>query len=323
MIVILGQTATGKSDFAVEIAKKINDLSQYKSGEIISADSRQVYKDMNLGTGKITKKEMQGVKHYLLDVISPKNIFSVSDFQKLANKEIKNIISKNKIPIICGGTGFYIDALVNGTRFPEVPPNKELREKLSNKTAQKLFDILKKLDKNRAENIDPKNKVRLIRAIEIARALGSVPRLKNNGNIDNKSGTNSAMAEFVPRVNDKSTILKIGLKIPDEILKKRIKARLISRIKKGMIKEIKDLHEKKKITWKRLESFGLEYRYVAYHLQGKLSKGDMVEKLNTEIWHFAKRQNTWFRRDKDILWINPLKNSEKQIAFREIKKFLK
>jgi len=323
MIVILGQTATGKSDFAVEIAKKINDLSRYKSGEIISADSRQVYKDMNLGTGKITKKEMQGVKHYLLDVISPKNIFSVSDFQKLANKEIKNIISKNKIPIICGGTGFYIDALVNGTRFPEVPPNKELREKLSNKTAQKLFDILKKLDKNRVENIDPKNKVRLIRAIEIARALGSVPRLKNNGNIDNKSGTNSAMAEFVPRVNDKSTILKIGLKIPDEILKKRIKARLISRIKKGMIKEIKDLHEKKKITWKRLESFGLEYRYVAYHLQGKLSKGDMVEKLNTEIWHFAKRQNTWFRRDKDILWINPLKNSEKQIAFREIKKFLK
>ena len=323
MIVILGQTATGKSDFAVEIAKKINDLSRYKSGEIISADSRQVYKDMNLGTGKITKKEMQGVKHYLLDVISPKNIFSVSDFQKLANKEIKNIISKNKIPIICGGTGFYIDALVNGTRFPEVPPNKELREKLSNKTAQKLFDILKKLDKNRVENIDPKNKVRLIRAIEIARALGSVPRLKNNGNIDNKSGTNSAMAEFVPRVNNKPTILKIGLKIPDEILKKRIKARLISRIKKGMIKEIKDLHEKKKITWKRLESFGLEYRYVAYHLQGKLSKGDMVEKLNTEIWHFAKRQNTWFRRDKDILWINPLKNSEKQIAFREIKKFLK
>jgi len=313
MIVILGQTATGKSDFAVEIAKKINDLSRYKSGEIISADSRQVYKDMNLGTGKITKKEMQGVKHYLLDVISPKNIFSVSDFQKLANKEIKNIISKNKIPIICGGTGFYIDALVNGTRFPEVPPNKELREKLSNKTAQKLFDILKKLDKNRAENIDPKNKVRLIRAIEIAKVLGRVPLIHRQDLCKNTG---------LACVSNFETI-KIGLKIPDEVLKERIKKRLLSRIKKGMIKEIKDLHEKKKITWKRLESFGLEYRYVAYHLQGKLSKGDMVEKLNTEIWHFAKRQNTWFRRDKDILWINPLKNSEKQIAFREIKKFLK
>ena len=123
IIVILGQTSTGKSDFAVEIAKLIN-------GEIISADSRQVYKGMDLGTGKITKKEMKNVTHHLLDIISPSKVFSVNDFQKKANKKIEEIIKKGKVPIICGGTGFYIDAVVNGTIFPNVPPNKKLREEL-------------------------------------------------------------------------------------------------------------------------------------------------------------------------------------------------
>jgi len=297
LIIILGQTATGKSDFAVEIAKQIN-------GEIISADSRQVYKGMNLGSGKITKKEMQGVPHYLLDIISPLKIFSVSDFQKLSLKEIEKISSKNKIPIICGGTGFYIDSITKETTFPEVLPNKKLRAELSKKSASELFKILEKLDKDRAKTIDKNNSIRLIRAIEIAKTLGKVPSLSNNK-------------------EEKFDILKIGLKIPDETLKERIKLRLISRIKKGMIKEIKNLHEKEKVSWKRLESFGLEYRYVSYFLQNKLSKDEMIEKLNTEIWHFAKRQNTWFKKDKNIIWINPLKKSEKTNSMKEIKKFLK
>jgi len=309
LIIILGQTATGKSDFAVEVAK-------LNKGEIISADSRQVYKGMDLGSGKITKKEMLGVPHYLLDIVSPSKIFSVSDFQKLALREIEKIIKKpahphsrseaggNKIPIICGGTGFYIDSIVNGTIFPEVPPNKKLREKLYSKSAIALFEYLKKLDPKRAESIDRNNKVRLVRAIEIAKALGRVPPTPGVG-------------------ETKFDILKIGLKVPDEILKERIKLRLLSRIKKGMIKEIKDLHEKKNVSWKRLESFGLEYRYVALYLQGKLSKEEMINKLNTEIWHFAKRQNTWFKRDKEIIWINPLKKSEKLKALKDVKKFLK
>lgn len=300
IIIILGQTSTGKSDFAVEIAKQIN-------GEIISADSRQVYKGMNLGTGKITKKEMRGIKHYLLDVISPSKVFSVSDFQKLANKKIEEILKKNKIPIICGGTGFYIDTLINKTIFPEVKPNKKLRNELGKKTTQELFQILEGLDKTRSENIDRNNKVRLIRAIEIAKTLGYIPSPKQDLGL---------------RITERS-VLEIGLTLPPEVLKERIKTRLLSRIKKGMIKEIKDLHEKEKVSWKRLESLGLEYRYVSYFLQGKLKKDEMIEKLNTEIWHFAKRQNTWFKRDKNILWINPLKKSDKQKAVKEIKKFLK
>lgn len=292
IIIILGQTATGKSDFAVEIARKIN-------GEIISADSRQVYKGMDLGTGKITKKEMLGITHHLLDVISPKKTFSVSDFQKIANKKIEEIIKKGKTPIICGGTGFYINAIVNGNIFPDVPPNKKLRKNLEKKTIEKLFKMLEKLDKNRAQNIDKNNKVRLVRAIEIATTIGSVPEIKNVQNFNT---------------------YKIGLTLPDKLLKERIKIRLLSRIKKGMIKEIENLN-KGGVSWKRLYSFGLEYRYVSLYLQNKLKKEEMIEKLNTEIWHFAKRQKTWFKRDKNIIWIDPLKNKEKEKVFKEIKKF--
>lgn len=301
IIVILGQTSTGKSDFAVEVAKLVN-------GEIISADSRQVYKGMDLGTGKITKTEMKGVPHYLLDIVSPSKVFSVNDFQKRANKEIEKIFKKGKVPIICGGTGFYIDTLVHGTILPEVLPNKELREKLEKETPEKLFEMLKKLDSDRALNIDSKNKVRLIRAIEIVEALGKVPSLQTS-NLDVKGCTSEKF-------------LKIGLTLPPEILKERIKTRLLSRIKKGMIKEVEKLHESG-VSWKRLNSFGLEYRYVALYLQGKIEKNEMMEKLYTEIWHFAKRQKTWFKRDLNTIWFDPTKKNEKMMAQKEIMKFLK
>ncbi len=294
IIVILGQTSTGKSDFAVEIAKQIN-------GEIISADSRQVYKGMNLGTGKITKKEMKNIPHHLLNVASPKKIFSVINFQKIANKRIEEIIKKNKTPIICGGTGFYIDAIINGSVFPEVPPNKELRKELYQLNTVELGECLKKLDFERFKTIDKNNNVRLIRAIEIAKSLGSVPKIETS---------------------KKFEILKIGLTLPEDILKKKIYIRIINRIKKGMIKEIKDLHENG-LSWKRLYNFGLEYRYISLYLQNKLKKDEMIEKLNTETWHFAKRQKTWFKRDKNIIWINPLKQKDKNIVLKEIKNFLK
>jgi len=305
IIVVFGQTSTGKSDFAVKIAKKIE-------GEIISADSRQVYKGMDLGTGKITKKEMRNVPHYLLDVVSPKRVFSVDDFQKLANKKIEEIFERGKIPIICGGTGFYIDSIINENIFPEVPPNKELRKELANKKAPELFQILKKLDKDRAENIDRNNPVRLIRAIEIARTLGKVPILHR-----------SDLCKY--------EVLKIGLVVPDETLKERILIRIKKRIKKGMIKEVENLHNQG-ISWKRLESFGLEYRYISEYLKSistqpsprlrRAKKEEMIDKLNTETWHYAKRQKTWFKRDKSIIWIDPTKNKDKNLALREIKKFL-
>ncbi len=304
IIVILGQTSTGKSDFAVEIAKLID-------GEIISADSRQVYKGMDLGTGKITKKEMHSIPHYLLDITSPSRVFTVSDFQKKANKKIDEIIKRNKTPIICGGTGFYIDTLINGTILPEVLPNKELREKLEKETTETLFEMLKKLDSDRALNIDSKNRVRLIRAIEIVKALGKVPLIRNQ-QTSNKDVQGCTSASF----------LKIGLSLQPEILKERIKTRLLSRIKKGMFKEVENLHTSG-ISWKRLNSFGLEYRYVSLYLQKKISKDEMIEKLYTEIWHFAKRQKTWFKRDLNTIWIDPTNKSEKAMAQKEIDKFLK
>lgn len=313
----------------MEIARQINGLNQAKGltarisrseilGEIISADSRQVYKGMNLGTGKITKKEMRGVPHHLLDVISPKNVFSVNDFQKRANKKIDEILKKparpsgaggGKVPIICGGTGFYIDSILNKTIFPEVPPNKKLREILNKKTIDQLFQLLRKLDKNRAENIDKNNKVRLVRAIEIAKTLGKVPKLE------------TSTVKISGRWTSEN-ILKIGLTLQPEILKERIKIRLLDRIKKGMIKEVENLH-KNGLSWKRMSELGLEYRYVSLYLQKKLSKEEMINKLNTEIWHFAKRQKTWFKRDENIIWINPLLIHEKANALMRIKKFLK
>ena len=293
IIVILGQTSTGKSDFAVKAAKQIN-------GEIISADSRQVYKGMDLGTGKITEKEMRGIKHHLLDIVSPNKTFSASDFQKEADKKINEIIKKGKVPIICGGTGFYIDSLINESIFPKVPPNKKLREELSKKSASELFIILKKIDKERAKNIDSNNSVRLIRSIEIAKSLGKVPILKST-------------------ILSKYKVLKLGLILEPETLKAKIKERLLNRIKKGMLKEIENLH-KKGISWKRMNELGLEYRYGALYLQGKLNKEEMIEKLNTEIWHFAKRQKTWFKRDKIIIWIDPTKNQTQ--AIDDICKFL-
>ncbi|HPI66883.1 MAG TPA: tRNA (adenosine(37)-N6)-dimethylallyltransferase MiaA, partial [Candidatus Paceibacterota bacterium] len=283
IIVILGQTATGKSGFAVEVAKKIN-------GEIISADSRQVYKGMDLGTGKVTKKEMGGIPHFMLDIISPKNkTFSAGQFQKMAKQKIKEILDKKNIPIICGGTGYYIDSLINSLPFPEVLPNKKLRKELEGESATELFEILKKIDKNRAKNIDAKNKVRLIRAIEIAQELGEVPKLKKT------------KKEF--------ETIKIGLAFPDNELKRRIYKRLIKRIKKGMIKEVEKLHESG-VSWKKLESFGLEYRYVSFYLQKKMTKEEMIEKLFSAIWHFAKRQKTWWKKDKEIIWINPSKKKD-------------
>ncbi|MEK7634419.1 MAG: tRNA (adenosine(37)-N6)-dimethylallyltransferase MiaA, partial [Patescibacteria group bacterium] len=160
IIVILGPTSSGKSKLAIKIAKKYD-------GEIISADSRQVYKKLNIGSGKITKKEMEGIPHYLLDVTSPKRTFTVNQYQKLAKKALKKIIKKGKLPIICGGTGLYIDTLIYDYQLPQVPPQPKLRKQLEKKSTEELFGQLQKLDSRRAQNIDKHNRRRLIRALEI------------------------------------------------------------------------------------------------------------------------------------------------------------
>ncbi|MCX6701617.1 MAG: tRNA (adenosine(37)-N6)-dimethylallyltransferase MiaA [Candidatus Zambryskibacteria bacterium] len=288
ILVILGPTATGKSNLAVKLAKKYN-------GEIISADSRQVYKGLNIGTGKITKKEMLGIPHHMLDVISPKKVFSVSGWQKQTKKIIADIISRGKLPIICGGTGFYIQSIVESAVLPEVPPNKLLRKKLEKNGLEDLQKILAKLDVRRFSNIDIKNPIRLIRAIEIATYLGSVPKIKKQKN--------------------QYKFLQIGLILPNDELKEKIYNRLFSRIKRGMIKEAENLH-KDGLSWKRMRELGLEYRYLAYYLKKRLSKLEFIKKLETEIWHYAKRQMTWFKKDKKIKWFKPnqIKEIEKLVT---------
>lgn len=291
IIVILGPTASGKSALAVEIAKKFN-------GEIISADSRQVYKGLDIGTGKITKKEMGGIRHHLLDVVSSKKTFSVANFKILAEKAIEEILTRKKLPIICGGTGFYIQALTENTSLPDVPPNPKLRKKLEKKSCEFLIKQLGKFDPQFAKKIDKNNKRKIIRAIEIAETLGKIPEIKS-----------------APKYHS----LQIGIKTDKEILKNKIHARLIRRIRLGMIDEAKKLHNSG-LSLKKMDSFGLEYRFLAKFLQKKISKEEMIEKLNTAIWQYARRQITWFKRDKKIKWFEI---SDKNKIVIEIKKFLR
>lgn len=274
VIVIVGPTSSGKTAYSIELAKKIG-------GEVISADSRQVYKELNSGTGKVTKKEMQGVKHHLLDVVSPKKVFTAHDFVKLGRKAIDDIFARGKTPIICGGTGFYIDALLGRITLPEVPIDRSLRAQLENKSAGELFAALKKLDAERARSIDRHNPVRLVRAIEIAGALGKVPTQ--------------------PKPSLNLSVEWIGLKPDDEVLKRKIHDRLHDRMKSGMVAEARKLYASG-LSYKRMEQLGLEYRYLAHLLQKKISKQEMLAELEREIWQYARRQMTYWRRNKDIKW---------------------
>ena len=303
IIVVVGSTASGKSALAVKIAKKFN-------GEVISADSRQVYEGMDIGTGKITpdtknssnfstgqakKKHVfthKGIPHYCIDVANPKKQFSVTQYKRLAEKAIKKIIKLGKIPIICGGTGFYIQAITENISIPEIKPDAKLRIALEKKTTKELFGQLKKLDPRRAKNIDKNNRRRLIRALEIIIKSGKkVPELKSA---------------------PKYETLFIGVKRGMRELKELIKSRLLKRLKMGMVKEVINL-KKSGVSWKRLEDFGLEYRYIAFYLQNKLSYDEMVSKLQKEIEHYAKRQMTWFSRNKKIHWVADSKQASKII----------
>ena len=282
ILAIVGPTASGKSDLAVRLAKKYN-------GEIISADSRQVYRGLNIGSGKITKKEMSGVTHHLLDVANPKRQFSVALYKKLAEKAISEIVHRGKLPIICGGTGLYVDALLLGLSFPEVPPNRKLRERLEEKSPAQLFVILQKLDPRRAAEIEKSNPRRLIRAIEIVKAMGKVPE-----RIINKQST-------------KYNVVWIGLRPTEKTLKQNIHKRLLRRMKQGMVGEVQKLH-RKGLSWKRTEEFGLEYRFLAQYLQKKITRKEKLPYIQQESWHYAQKQWRWFKRNKEIQWFEKSNN---------------
>lgn len=270
LVVIAGPTAVGKSDFAVQYAIDNN-------GEVISADSRQIYIGLDIGTGKITSEEMRGVRHHLLDIVPPTEKFNVEKYRVLAQQAIEDISSRGKLPIICGGTGFYIDAVVNNISYPHVPRNVKLREELQSKQVGELFEILKRLDPeyaNGLNNSERNNTHRLQRSIEIAKALGKIPK--------------------VEKLESPYEVEWIILNLPNEELRDRINKRLMKRFENGMIDEVENLY-KNGLSWERMEEFGLEYRYISRFLRGVISKEDMIEQLKNKIWHYAKSQVSWFK----------------------------
>jgi tRNA dimethylallyltransferase len=290
LIVILGPTASGKTELAIKLAKKFN-------GEIINADSRQVYKGMDIGTAKPTKKEMKGIPHHLLDVASPKRKFTIAQYRKLALKAIEKIQKKGKIPFLVGGTWFYIKAVVDGLVIPEVPPDWKLRRKLEKKSPKELYKILKKLDPERAKTIERENPRRLIRAIEICKKIGKVPPLRFNP---------------LPY-----PVLMIGIKRKKKELKERIRKRFFEWLKKGLILEVIRLR-KMGVSFKRIEEFGMHYREIAKYLKGEISEKEMIENSIREIQNYAKKQLNWFKKDKRVKWVKDLREAEKLV-----KKYLK
>lgn len=315
VIVILGPTSSGKSEAAIWLAKKFG-------GEIISADSRQIYLGMNIGTGKIKKQLVgiqplqikgldpyktflsSGIAHYLIDIVNPKMEYNVSNFKKDAEKIIVDILRRGKLPIICGGTGFWIKAIVDDVSFPEVKPNKMLRNMLRNKAAEELFKMLKKIDPGRAETIDAKNKVRLIRAIEICKKLGKVPSLKCHPELVSGSKEIPDQAR-----NDRNwKFLQIGIDVSKGDLHKNIKKRLKKRFQSGMINEVEKL-KKSGLSWKKIKSFGLGYFWIPLYLKNEIgTKKELFEKVYQAEKDYAKRQLTWFRKDQRIVWLKNYKN---------------
>ena len=322
IIVIVGPNASGKSELGVRLARKIG-------GEIISADSRQVYRGLDIGSGKITKKEMRGVPHHCIDIANPKKVFTALDFKNCAKDAIADIVLRGKTPIIVGGTGFYIDAALGRVKLGGVPPNHALRKKLANYSTIQLLNYLTKLDPKRAKTIEQKNPVRLIRAIEIALASKALlPSPKREANelltdfaafsawsppkAERKGQATSEPRAGAARMRSEVALASLeiqwlGIKRPPDELKKRIEKRLIARIP-GIIREVKKLR-RNSVSWKRLYDLGLEYRYVSLYLRGKISKLQLTQQLTSQIWHYAKRQMTWFKKNKEIRWIQKEKEA--------------
>ena len=285
LIVIVGPTASGKTALGIRLARRLN-------GEIISADSRQVYKGLNLSSGKVARRETQGIRHYCLDLVSPKTRFSADDYRRCFLKALHDIQKRGKIPIVVGGTGFYIDVALGRMNTGGVPPNPPLRKKLSKKSAAELFKILKKLDPKRANAIDRHNSVRLIRAIEIARAhQGSASGVNC---VNNSIGSTYGVDNF--------DVVWIGIAHGGKALRKKIHTRLMARMKAGMVEEIKKLH-RSGIRWKRLDELGLEPRWIARYLRNKITREQMLYHLENAIWRYSKRQITWFKKNKKVRWI--------------------
>lgn len=291
VIAIIGPTASGKTALSVEVAKLFN-------GEVISADSRQVYRGLDIGTAKITKEEMSGIPHHLIDVVDVDTVFTAHDYRGLASKAITDILSQKKVPLVVGGTFFYLDQLRGTSGVAEVPANNELRKKLSTFTLPELRDVVAKFDPKLLETLDIDNPRRLMRAIEILTTLGYIPKSQN--------------------VSPYNWLI-IALNVDKEILRTRYTARAEEWLDNGFLYEIKKLLANG-VSRDRLAEIGFEYTLGLNLLEREIGEVEFIEQFVQKNWQYAKRQLTWLKRDPDILYFKP---EQTDLIISTIRDFLK
>ena len=293
VVVICGPTASGKTALSIELAKKIN-------GEIVSADSMQIYKDMNIGTAKPTKEEMQGIKHYLLDFVSPDERYSVAQYKQDAKIAIKEIIEKGKTPIIVGGTGLYVDSLIYEIEYNDIKIDenyrKELEKTIEEQGLEELYKKALQIDPIAMEKISPNDKKRIMRVLEIYKATG---KTKTEQEIESRKNP----VEYDYKV--------FAIDWDREILYQRINKRVDIMIEQGLIEEVKKILKKYKKFPTAMQ--GLGYKEVVDYINGNLSKEEMIEKIKIETRRYAKRQLTWFKKCENIKWINGLDDIQNNI----------
>ena len=285
VVVICGPTASGKTALSIQLAQKIN-------GEIISSDSMQIYKDMNIGTAKPTIEEMQGIKHYLIDFVEPNQRYSVAEFKKDAENAIEEILAKGKTPIVVGGTGLYVDSLIYGIEYQDIKIDEEYRKELE-KRAQKegleaLYAEAKKIDPEAVKKISSNDQKRILRILEIYKATG-----KNKTEQEQESRKNGVKYDYKVFAIDMNR----------EVLYDRINKRVDIMIENGLIEEVEKLLKKYKEFPTAMQ--GLGYKEVVEYLQADITKEEMIEKIKRETRRYAKRQMTWFRKNKQTIWIKP------------------
>lgn len=300
IIVILGPTASGKTDLGLMLAKKFN-------GEVVSADSRQVYKKMNIGTAKPAGHQndngvyvVGGVPHHLMDIVNPDTDFSLADFKNMATTSIYGILKRGKLPIVVGGTGLYIWAIVDNLDIPNVKPNIELRSELEKKSLAELVAQLQEIDPRSAEKIDLKNPRRVLRALEVAISSGQ-----------------SFMGQQT-KSKPLFDVLQIGIGVDKEELNNRIEKRVDAQMKEGLLLETQALVASG-YSWNLPSMSGIGYRQIGYYLQRKMGLPEAIETLKTDTKKYAKRQMTWFKRDKRVQWV---KNGDLKLFEDLIQNFL-
>ena len=293
VIVICGPTASGKTGLSIELAKKIN-------GEIVSCDSMQIYKDMTIGTAKPTDEEMQGIKHYLIDCVSPDTRYSVADYKKEAIRAIQEILDKGKVPIVVGGTGLYLESLVRGIDYSDIEIDLEYRKELDRLEKEnglnKLYECAKKIDEIATSKISPNDKKRICRILEIYHLTG-----KTKTELEKESRKNGVNYDF----------LIFGINMEREKLYERINKRVDIMINQGLIDEVRNLINKYNDFPTALQ--GLGYKEVIEYFNGDTTKDEMIEKIKQETRRYAKRQITWFKRYEELTWLNGLNNTDENL----------